>query len=94
MLLIFIVRKCSGKYVRPSKYHWTDASSVISKLLTHIVNWSETTGDIPAYLKMAMVFPLYRENNETDVANYRHSSVLRIISEVFETMSSINSITS
>ena len=45
----------------PAKY-LKDGSSVISKLLTHIINLSITTGSIPDDLKMARIVPLYKKN--------------------------------
>ena len=67
----------------PAKY-LKDGSSVISKLLTHIINLSITTGSIPDDLKMARIVPLYKKNSKTHVGNYRPISVLSVISKVFE----------
>ena len=61
-----------------------DGSSVIAKPLTHIVNLSITTGNIPDDLKAARVVPLYKKKGKTNVENYRPISVLSIISKVFE----------
>ena len=55
-----------------------------SKLLTHIINLSITTGSIPDDLKMARIVPLYKKNSKTHVGNYRPISVLSVISKVFE----------
>ena len=57
---------------------------IISKPLTHIVNISIQTGNIPDDLKMARVIPLYKKKSKTDAGNYRPVSVLSIISKVFE----------
>ena len=67
----------------PAKY-LKDGSSVISKLLTHIINLSIPTGSIPDDLKMARIVPLYKKNSKTHVGNYRPISVLSVISNVFE----------
>ena len=67
----------------PAKY-LKDGSSVISKLLTHIINVYITTGSIPDDLKMARIVPLYKINSKTHVGNYRPISVLSVISKVFE----------
>ena len=67
----------------PAKY-LKDGFSVISKLLTHIINLSITTGSIPNDLKMARIVPLYKKNSKTHVWNYRPISVLTVISKVFE----------
>ena len=54
-----------------------DGSSVIAKPLTHIVNLSITTGNIPDDLKAARVVPLYKKKGKTNFENYRPISVLR-----------------
>ena len=75
--------KATGLDEIPAKY-LNDGSSVISKLLTHIINLSITTGSIPDDLKMARIVPLYKKNSKTHVGNYRLISVLSVISKVFE----------
>ena len=59
-----------------------DGSSVIAKPLTHIVNLSITTRNIPDDLKVASVVPLYKKKSKTNVENYRPISMLSIISKV------------
>ena len=66
--------KATGLDEIPAKY-LKDGSSVISKLLTHIINLSITTGSIPDDLKMARIVPLYKKNSKTHVGNYRPISV-------------------
>ena len=63
-----------------------DGSSIIAKPLTHIVNLSITTRNIPIDLKVARVIPLYKKKNKTNVEIYRPISMLRIISKCFETI--------
>ena len=75
--------KATGLDEIPAKY-LKDGSSVISKLLTHIINLSITTGSIPDDLKMARIVPLYKKNSKTNVGNYRPITVLSVISKVFE----------
>ena len=58
--------KATGLDEIPAKY-LKDGSSVISKLLTHIINLSITTGSIPDDLKMARIVPLYKKNSKTHV---------------------------
>ena len=53
-----------------------DGSSIISKPLTHIVNISIQTGNIPDDLKMARIVPLVKKKNKADAGNYRLLSVL------------------
>ena len=75
--------KATGLDEIPAKY-LKDGSSVISKLLTHIINLSITTGSIPDDLKMARIVPLYKKNSKTNVGNYRPISV----TAMFDTWSS------
>ena len=75
--------KATGLDELPARFI-KDGSSVIAKPLTHIVNLSITTGNIPDDLKAARVVPLYKKKGKTNVENYRPISVLSIISKVFE----------
>lgn len=61
-----------------------DGASIIAHPITHIVNLSLSTGEIPDDLKLARVVPLHKKNSKTDVGNYRPVSVLCILSKVFE----------
>ena len=56
--------KATGLDYIPAKY-LKDGSSVISKLLIHIINLSITIGSIPDDLKMARIIPLYKKNSKT-----------------------------
>ena len=64
----------------PARF-FKDGSSVISKLLTHIINVSINTGTIPDDLKMTWVVQLHKKC-KTDAGNYRPISVLNIIFKV------------
>ena len=79
----FIACKATGLDVHPARLI-KDGSSVIAKPLTHIVNLSITTGNIPNDLKVARVVPLYNKKNKTNVEDYRPISELRVISKIFE----------
>ena len=68
--------KATGLGEIPAKY-LKDGSSVISKLLTHIINLSITTKNIPDDFKMARIVPLYKKNSKTHVGNYRPISLKR-----------------
>ena len=50
--------------------------SVISKLLTRIINVSIDTGSILEDLKMARVVPLHKKKWKTNAGNYRPISVV------------------
>ena len=52
--------KATGFDEIPAKY-LKYGSSVISKLLTHIINLSITTGSIPGYLEMTRIVSLYKK---------------------------------
>ena len=68
--------KATGLDEIPAKY-LKDGSSVISKLLTHIINLSRGTGSIPDDL-----WPGFPYLSKTQAGNY--ISVLSVISKVFE----------
>ena len=59
-------------------------SPVISPIVTHIVNLSITSGNVPDDFKIAKVTPLYKKNDKLDVGNYRPVSVLSAVSKFLE----------
>ena len=61
-----------------------DSASIIAPTVTHIINLSITSGQVPDDLKIAKVTPLYKKNDKLEVGNYRHISVLSAISKVLE----------
>ena len=61
-----------------------DSASIISPVVTHIINLSIATGKVPDELKLAKVTPLYKKNDKLDVGNYRPVSVLSVLSKVLE----------
>ena len=62
LLHIMSSSEATGLDEIPAKF-LKDGSSVISKLLTHIINLSITTGSIPEDLKMTRIVPLYKKNS-------------------------------
>ena len=52
--------------------------------LTHIINTSLVTGEIPVALKTARVIPLYKSENNHFFNNYRPISILPILSKILE----------
>ena len=52
--------------------------------LTHIINFSITTGIFPDEWKLARVSPVYKEGAKNDPNNYRPISVLPLISKLIE----------
>ena len=56
----------------------------IGKPLPFIFNKSITVGVFPAWLKYAVVIPLYKKGDVANMANYRPISLLPVFSNVFE----------
>ena len=56
----------------------------ISELLTHIFNLSFSTGKIPHELKVSLVMPVYRANDNKQLTNHRPISVLTCFSKILE----------
>ena len=61
-----------------------DASSTITKPLTHIINLSLVKGEVPDDFKIAKVNPLYKKGDNDCESNYRPVSVLPVISKIIE----------
>jgi hypothetical protein len=57
---------------------------VISKPLSHIINESFKQSIYPERLKYALVRPIYKMGERTDVSNYRPISLLTTFSKIFE----------
>ena len=58
--------------------------SLLSPILSNIINKSFTHGVFPKFLKIAHVIPIYKSGDKTDPGNYRPISILPILSKVFE----------
>ncbi len=56
----------------------------ISRPLTHIFNLSFTTGIIPEDLKIALITPIFKGNNENRFENYRPISILSCFAKLLE----------
>lgn len=52
--------------------------------LTHILNLSIRYSVFPTRWKLAKVVPIYKSGSSLDVSNYRHISVLPIVSKILE----------
>ena len=61
-----------------------DASHVLIKPITIILNHSLRTGIFPDKLKIAKVIPLHKKDDLTSISNYRPISILPSISKIFE----------
>ena len=62
----------------------TKIAKEISKPLAHIFNLSFLSGIIPDNLKVALVTPIFKSNDETKFENYRPISVLTCFSKLLE----------
>ena len=58
--------------------------TIISPVLTFIINLSFRTGIFPDKLKIARVTPIFKSGDPNDVNNFRPVSVLSILSKIFE----------
>ena len=67
-----------------SAHFLKDAADVISAPLTHIVNLSLQTGQVPSDFKTARVVPLYKKGDCNYEGNYRPVSILPVVSKIFE----------
>lgn len=59
-------------------------ANYICESLTHIVNLSFSTGKIPHELKVSLVKPVYRANDNKQLTNYRPIPVLTCFSKILE----------
>ena len=61
-----------------------EASPIVTRSLTFIINQSITTGIFPNAWKRARVSPIFKEDLKTDPNNYRPISVLPVVSKLIE----------
>ena len=61
-----------------------DASSVIAKPITYLINLTISSGEIPSQWKEAKVTPIFKAGKKDDENNYREISVLPLVSKVME----------
>ena len=59
-----------------------EASPIVTRSLTFIINQSITTGIFPNAWKRARVSPIFKEDLKTDPNNYRPISVLPVVSKL------------
>ena len=68
-----------------------EINKAISKPLTHLINLSLTTGEIPQEIKESIIVPIYKDGDKKEASNHRPISLLNSISKIFEKKLSINS---
>ena len=61
-----------------------EASPIVTRSLTFIINQSIATGIFPKAWKRARVSPIFKEDLRTDPNNYRPISVLPVVSKLIE----------
>ena len=61
-----------------------DISETISQALCELFNESFSKGVFPDHMKLAMLTPIYKGKSKLEVNNYRHVSVLLILSKFLE----------
>jgi len=60
------------------------SAEVIVKPITFLINQSFNTGIFPEHLKYAIIKPLHKHKDKTEVSNYRPIALLPVISKIFE----------
>ena len=60
-----------------------------SKQLAHIFNHLFLTGTFPDKLKLAYVVPIHKADSKLSVGEYRHISILPIISKILEKLMAV-----
>jgi len=60
------------------------SSSFISSPLTYICNKSLSSGIFPDHMKYAVVKPLFKKGDKTEISNYRPISILSSFSKILE----------
>ena len=68
---------CLNRFLRSPRY-------ILSYPLAKLMNLSVTSGEYPTKLKHAKVIPVYKDDDETDPANYRPISLLSNYNHIFE----------
>lgn len=56
----------------------------ISEPLTHVINLCFSQGIVPADLKIAVVIPIHKSGDKSNLNNYRPISLLSVFSKIFE----------
>ena len=82
-ILSIPLNKAHGLYSCPNRI-LRSARYILSYPLAKLMNLSVTSGEYPSKLKHAKVIPVYKDDDETDPANYRPISLLSNYNRIFE----------
>ena len=77
------INKSHGLYSCPSQL-LKRSSNITSEVLPKIMNSSILNEVCPSKLKMALMVPVYKADDDTDVKNYRSISLLSRFNRIFE----------
>ena len=92
------IERVVQRYIRPNKASGYDEISpkivreTIEQLadpLSHIINLSFDQGVFPEKLKLALVTPIFKDDNPNECQNYRPISVLTVFSKIYEKLYAI-----
>lgn len=56
----------------------------LSSIIAYLVNFSLQSGTFPEKLKISVVKPLHKKNDNTDMGNYRPVTLISVFSKIFE----------
>ena len=71
------IDQISGKFLK-------DWARILAKPISELYNLSMTLGSFPDASKIAKVKPLFKKGSKTDPSNYRPTSLLPLLSKLFE----------
>ena len=75
--------KRSGLFDIPN-FIYKRISTVISPIISKLINLSAETGVFPDIFKIAKIVPIFKSGVSTTIKNYRPISILHFISKIFE----------
>lgn len=84
MIINSLDSKKSSGFDRISASIIKEISSIISPILSYLINFSFINGIFPESLKVAVVIPLFKKGDICDLNNYRPISLLSVFAKIFE----------
>lgn len=61
-----------------------NCSEIISPVMSHVINLCIVKGVFPDQLKTAVIKPLFKKGDKSDISNYRPIALLPVFSKIFE----------